>query len=343
MRLHRRTYLALGLSVATVAVLAVFPTVEAEAAMRLGGFGGNKNWGAQRSMMRSVTKPRITTATSKMVTGKYAGSKIKYGSKITGSKAAAAINPPKDGGRKPPKPPTTGDNPPKGPVVGENPPRWPGGRYPRPWIGPAVIGTGVLVGPALATPVGVPPPPPPGGGPAGPQITLGPVGGINIPRITETRFVPNEVVLEFAGNFSPQAMDEMARRHRLARLESISLQSTGTTYFRARIVDGRPVRAVLAALRVETQLRAGQPNYIYAASQTVGEQPATFTPPAATTPTATPVAAAASALPALGGDPAQYALTKLRLQEAHSLTKGNNILVAVIDSGVDAGHPECAA
>ena len=32
--------------------------------------------------------------------------------------------------------------------------------------------------------------------------------------------------------------------------------------------------------------------------------------------------------------------TKLRLQEAHSLTKGSNILVAVIDSGIDAGHPE---
>jgi subtilisin family serine protease len=63
-------------------------------------------------------------------------------------------------------------------------------------------------------------------------------------------------------------------------------------------------------------------------------------PPASALPSATPVAAAAGAFPALGGDPAQYALTKLRLQEAHSLTKGNNVLVAVIDSGVDAGHPE---
>ena len=120
----------------------------------------------------------------------------------------------------------------------------------------------------------------------------------------------------------------------------MSLQSTGTTFFRARIVDGRPVRVVLADLQREVPLRAGQPNYLYAAAQQAGEQPATFTPPAASTPAATPIAAAAGALPALGGDPAQYALTKLRLQEAHSLTKGSNILVAVIDSGIDAGHPE---
>ena len=152
--------------------------------------------------------------------------------------------------------------------------------------------------------------------------------------------MPNEVVLEFAGNLPPQAIIALTQRHRLARLDSVSLQSTGTTFFRARIADGRPVRVVLAGLQREVQLRAGQPNYLYAASQQAAEQPATFTPPTASMPAATPVAAAAGAFPALGGDPAQYALTKLRLQEAHSLTKGNNILVAVIDSGVDAGHPE---
>ena len=64
--------------------------------------------------------------------------------------------------------------------------------------------------------------------------------------------MPNEVVLEFAGNFPPQAMTALARRHRLARLDSVNLQSTNSTYFRARIVDGRPVRVVLAALRAKS-------------------------------------------------------------------------------------------
>ncbi len=42
------------------------------------------------------------------------------------------------------------------------------------------------------------------------------------------------------------------------------------------------------------------------------------------------------------GDPAQYALTKLRLPEAHVLAHGANVMIAVIDSGIDAKHPELA-
>jgi subtilisin family serine protease len=42
------------------------------------------------------------------------------------------------------------------------------------------------------------------------------------------------------------------------------------------------------------------------------------------------------------GDPAQYALAKLRLPEAHALSRGANITVAVIDSGIDIRHPELA-
>jgi subtilisin family serine protease len=42
------------------------------------------------------------------------------------------------------------------------------------------------------------------------------------------------------------------------------------------------------------------------------------------------------------GDPAQYTLGKLRLPLAHGLAKGDQILVAVIDSGVDTTHQEFA-
>ena len=38
--------------------------------------------------------------------------------------------------------------------------------------------------------------------------------------------------------------------------------------------------------------------------------------------------------------PAQYALAKLRLPEAHALAKGEKVLIALIDSGIDTRHPE---
>jgi hypothetical protein len=161
----------------------------------------------------------------------------------------------------------------------------------------------------------------------------GPRANINIPPANERRFVPDEVVLEFAGNFTPQAMTEMAARHRLTRLDSQAFALTNSTYFRGRITDRRPVREVLRRLGNEATLRAAQPNYLYGFAQ------ATFTPPAAARPPVTPVVATAGARPA-AGDPAQYTLAKLRLSEAHDLAKGDNVLVAVIDSGIDADHPE---
>jgi len=42
------------------------------------------------------------------------------------------------------------------------------------------------------------------------------------------------------------------------------------------------------------------------------------------------------------GDPAQYAVAKLRLPQAHTLAHGANVTIAVIDSGIDIRHPELA-
>src|SRR5262249_25655986 len=38
-------------------------------------------------------------------------------------------------------------------------------------------------------------------------------------------------------------------------------------------------------------------------------------------------------------DPTQYAVPKLHLDEAHTLARGDDVLVAVIDSGIDVSHP----
>jgi subtilisin family serine protease len=111
----------------------------------------------------------------------------------------------------------------------------------------------------------------------------------------------------------------------------------GTTYYRWRIPDRRSVAAVVRALEANNTVASAQPNYLFTLQQSAPEKieptevkadpNAVVTPPRAT--------AAMNA-----GDPAQYALAKLRLGEAHALADGENVLVAVIDSGVDLDHPE---
>lgn len=164
---------------------------------------------------------------------------------------------------------------------------------------------------------------------------------INIPPANENRFVPDEVVLEFAADQSPQAITALAARHRLSEIESANFALTNTTFFLGRITDGRPVRTVLSQLRAEASLRTGQPNYLYTFVQQDGAaRGATFEPQPPTAPVIS-TAAGAAALPA-STDPTRYASSKLRLSEAHGLARGSNVLVAVIDSGVDVGHPDLA-
>jgi hypothetical protein len=42
------------------------------------------------------------------------------------------------------------------------------------------------------------------------------------------------------------------------------------------------------------------------------------------------------------GDPAQYVVSKFRLGESHRITRGNNVTIAVIDTEIDAHHPDLA-
>jgi subtilisin family serine protease len=138
-----------------------------------------------------------------------------------------------------------------------------------------------------------------------------------VPPANENRYVRNEVVIELAGNISPQAVAALAVRHRLTRLQSFTLQLTGTSFQRMRINDRRSVPDVVRALETDGIVVAVQPNYI----STLQEA-------------ATPVS--------LPGGVEQYALALMRLREAHQVVTGSRILVAVIDGGVDTRHPELA-
>jgi hypothetical protein len=130
------------------------------------------------------------------------------------------------------------------------------------------------------------------------------------PVAGERRFIANEVVIEVAGRPSQQEVDALARRHQLNRQESQSFELSGTTMFRWTIPDGRNVSTVIRGLEADARILSVQPNYRYTLQQSKT------------------------------GQGIQYAADKLKLARAHELSRGERILVAIIDSGIDVDHPE---
>ena len=188
-----------------------------------------------------------------------------------------------------------------------------------------MVGVAVATpGPVGAGPSGTGPLRPPSGG-----TTVAQRGGVTLPPPSDPRFVKDEVLIEVVGELSQQQTNAIAARNRLTRLESFYWPLTNSTIFRWKINDGRPVAMVLTQLGRERVFAALQPNFIYHGSQAAG-QGGTFAPQPQATPQPTPAVATAAARPA-AGDPAQYALTKLRIGEAHGLANGDQILVAVIE------------
>jgi subtilisin family serine protease len=125
--------------------------------------------------------------------------------------------------------------------------------------------------------------------------------------------VPDEVVIEVASATSQQAIAVLDRRNRIATIERLPSKLTGTMFLRARILDLRPAPEVAHALASDTGVIAAQPNHLFALQEAGAKT---------------------------SGEPLQYAVAKLRLAQAHALAKGENVLIGMIDSGVDTAHPE---
>lgn len=130
-------------------------------------------------------------------------------------------------------------------------------------------------------------------------------------------YLPGQIVAETAAMPDAQ-LAALARRHRLRRINSQDFPLTGSTVSLFRIVGQRPVEQVQAELRADAAVRSVQPNFRYVLQDQ-------------------------KTVPAVAeGDPAQYALAKLRIPEAHTLAHGKGVVVAVIDSAIDTDHPELA-
>lgn len=157
-----------------------------------------------------------------------------------------------------------------------------------------------------------------------------------LPPAGETRFVPDEVLVEFSGRASGNDIDGIVRRERLRLLSSTRIDLVGATLNRYRIEDQRSVPDVIRALAGDARVAAAQPNYLYDLQQ-AAPQPAHLhvLQQGATPAVAAPVAPQPSSGP-------QYALDKMNLFAALQRASGRGVAVAVIDSGIDERHPELA-
>ena len=317
------------LSVA-LAGLMTFAFVTESSAWGFGGmrsFGGARSFAPMRAMNMRAMNMRPMRATGNMramgqvgrTPGRLGrlGGDGRYPGKL-GDYPGKTGNYPGKTGNYPGK---TDRNP--GKVGSRDPGHWPRyphyPRYPHGPIGrypgyPPVL---LTPGPGMISGGGVPPTinqmsPPPGGGQGPGQSAQRP--GFNPPPPGETRFVRNEVLLSVPASTTSAALDTIARRNRLTRLDLREFAVTGRRLARMRINDGRGVANVIQSLQAEAAIAGAQANNLFALEQDLD-------PPSG---------------------PPQYPYRKMHLSKAHALAKGDSIRVAVIDTMIDAAHPDLA-
>jgi subtilisin family serine protease len=141
-----------------------------------------------------------------------------------------------------------------------------------------------------------------------------------IPPQGETRFVGNEILLEFGPGATARMRNALMATLQLTELETQTFTLTGRRLSRMRIDSSQSVRATLGRIaRNYPDVSGGWANMVYVGAQT--QTPSVQAPPA---------------------DSAQYVVNKLHLLEAHRITGGDDVLVAVIDSKIDTQHPDLA-
>jgi subtilisin family serine protease len=129
--------------------------------------------------------------------------------------------------------------------------------------------------------------------------------------------VSNQVLIEFDGNLTDDRIRALAQRYQLSSIDVESFALIGARIGLFRITDSRSPQDVARALSADPAVRMAQPNFRYALQNDAAKR-------------------------AGAAEPAQYALAKLHLPEAHRLAQGEHVLVAVIDTAIDADHPELA-
>jgi subtilisin family serine protease len=150
-----------------------------------------------------------------------------------------------------------------------------------------------------------------------------------MPPLNETRFLSNEVVMQLGTTLPPEAIAALTRSLGLEIITQQNFAALGRTVFRFRIASHLSVRDVIRAIEANSVYVSAQPSYTYALTQDVAQANL-----------AQADLAGAPADTNRRGDAAQYIVDKLRLAEVHTMSTGRDVKVAVIDSEIDANHPD---
>src|SRR5215207_4296201 len=93
--------------------------------------------------------------------------------------------------------------------------------------------------------------------PNAPQL---PRSRFNLPAPGETRFVPNEIILDSFQAVSTPTLEAIAQRHSMTRLETQTFPLTGRRMHRWRLDGGGTVEAMVRGLLGERLIAGAQPN-----------------------------------------------------------------------------------
>jgi filamentous hemagglutinin family protein len=149
---------------------------------------------------------------------------------------------------------------------------------------------------------------------------LGPLPS-GMPPLHETRFRNDEVVFQLGGRISDGDLAALLRRLNLQVLYQEEVALLGRKVLRLKLPEGTTVRGIIPQLQALGAEFSAQPSYQFEMAQDLAQAPS----PADTN---------------RRGDSAQYIVEKLGLAEAHLIATGKDVKVAVIDSEIDANHPD---
>jgi subtilisin family serine protease len=146
---------------------------------------------------------------------------------------------------------------------------------------------------------------------------------IDVPPATETRLKTDEVLVQIRTDIGIERLRTAVARLGVSIMASEDLAILGSTVVRLHIDNGRSPAQIIRALAAVQLIAVAQPQYVYTLDQQSGGP-----------------AAPVSRSDGQPGDSAQYILQKLSITDVHRTAKGANVPIAVIDSEIDATHPD---